>query len=217
MRALIAAAALVAVSLPAGAQQHGAGHDHAAAGLPAGWHGRVDRETQNIDEVRFMTMGSGYHIITGPHVILWDADRAATGEYRAAASFRQTKAPERLEGFGLFVGGRDLDGPGQDYLYFLARHDGRYMIRHRAGAEVHTLAEWTPHSAVNQATADAPATNLLAIEARVGEVRFLINDQLVHTLPRVAMLNTDGIVGLRVGHHLDVHVTDFMVQPFSSK
>jgi hypothetical protein len=157
---------------------------------------------------------SGYfHVKTGPHVILWNPDHAATGEYRASATFVQDRAPERLESFGILVGGRDLDGPGQDYLYLLARHDGRYMIRHRAGDEVHTLANWTETPAVREATADAAASNTLAIEARAGRVDFVINGTVVQSLERVPMLNTDGIAGLRVGHHLELRVRDFTIEP----
>lgn len=211
MRTIIMAVALLAAALPAAAQ-HAGGHGH-GGGLPDGWQGRVDSEAQQLADVQFMAMGAGYHIITGPHVILWRADQVAQGEYRAVASFRLTSAPERREGFGLLVGGRDLDQPTQDYLYFLARNDGSYMIRHRAGDEVHTLFDWTPHDAVVRATADTGATNTLAIEAHAGEVRFLINGTVVQTLQRVPMLNTDGIVGLRVGHHLNVHVPELSIQP----
>jgi hypothetical protein len=214
MRLLLASATLLCLAFPAlpAAAQH---HDHAAAGgaFPPGWQGRVDRPTQDIAEVRFMAMDDAFHVITGPHVILWHPERTATGAYRASATFVQERAPERLEGFGLLVGGQELDQPGQDYLYFLMRHDGRYMIRHRAGDEVHTLAPWTESPAVQRAGAETRASNTLAIETRTDSVVFLINDTVVHTLPRAAELNTDGIVGLRVGHHLDVHVRDFSIAP----
>src|SRR5690606_19790228 len=133
MRTWIVAAGLMTVALPAAAQHEG--HHEGAGTIAEGWQGRVDRETQRIEDVRFMAMGATFHAITGPHVVLWNPANAATGGYTATATFRQDRAPERPEGFGLIVGGRDLDGPGQDYLYFLIRHDGRFMVRHRAGSE----------------------------------------------------------------------------------
>jgi hypothetical protein len=213
MRLLLASTSLLCLMMPAlpVAAQH---HDHGAGGaFPPGWQGRVDRPTQDIADVRFMAMDQVFHVVTGPHVILWNADHTAAGEYRASATFVQERAPERLEGFGLLVGGQDLDQPGQDYLYFLMRHDGRYMIRHRAGDEVHTIAPWTEAAAIRRAGADARASNTLTIEARSDSVVFLVNDVVVQTLQRVPMLNTDGIVGLRVGHHLDVHVRDLTIEP----
>jgi hypothetical protein len=216
-RTLMAATALLAAAAPLAAQQHDAHHPagrHAAGGeFPEGWQGRVDRETQKIEDVRFMAMGSGFHVITGPHAILWNPAHSAQGAYTATATFAQTTAPERLEGYGLMVGGQQLDQPTQDYLYFLIRHDGSYMIRHRAGTEVHTLVNWTQHDAIRKATATDAASNVLAIDAGAQQVRFLINDQIVNTVDRVPMLNTNGIVGFRVGHHLDVHITNFAVNP----
>lgn len=216
MKMFLVAGALLAVALPAAAQQHDAHHasggHHAAGGeFPDGWQGRVDRANQQITDVRFMAMGSGFHAITGPHVVLWNPERRATGSYTASASFRQDRAPERREGFGLLVGGRDLNGAGQDYLYFLIRHDGSYMIRHRAGTEVHTLADWTQHDAIAKPTATDGASNTVAIESAADEVRFLVNGQVVNRLARVPMLNTDGVVGFRIGHHLDVHITEFAI------
>jgi hypothetical protein len=217
MRSLYAVLTLATLAVTAGpaAAQHEA---HAAGGeFPPGWQGRLDRPDQDIAGIRFMQMGDAFHIVTGPHVILWDATRVAHGEYRASATFVQERAPERLESFGILVGGRDLAGPAQDYLYFLVRHDGRYMIRHRAGDEVHTLAEWTEHDAVNRATADAAAENTLAIESHADRVVFRVNGTAVQSLDRVPMLNTDGIVGLRVGHHLDLHVRSLQVEPLPAQ
>jgi hypothetical protein len=216
MRRFMTAAALLLLAAPASAQQHDAHHaagsHHPAGGtFPTGWQGRVDRANQKIEDVQFMAMGETFHAITGAHAILWNPAHTATGAYTLAATFTQTKAPARLEGFGLLAGGRDLDQPGQDYLYFLIRHDGSYMVRHRAGTEVHTLADWTPHAAIRKATATEAASNTLAIESAANEVRFLVNGQAVHAIARVPMLNTNGLVGFRLGHHLDVRIADFAV------
>jgi hypothetical protein len=213
MRSILTTLALFVIALPAAAQQQPA--PPTAVALAEGWHGRVDRANQNIAEVQFAKMGDGFHVKTGPHVILWNAANTATGTYRASASFTQSTAPERLEGYGLLVGGRDLDKPTQDYLYFLIRHDGNFMIRHRAGEEVHTLMDWTASDAIVKPGAGTAATNTLDIEALPQQVRFLINGKEVHVLERVPMLNTEGIAGLRVGHHLDVHVGSFTIQPIA--
>lgn len=218
MRALLTAVIMLTVAMPAAAQHAGhggSGHHHAGGVFPDGWQARLDRDSEQLTDVRFMTMGDAFHIITGPHVILWNPARTASAEFRASGTFRQTRAPERPEGFGLIVGGRDLDAPAQDYLYFLVRHDGRFMVRHRAGTEVHTLVDWTEHAAIERAGPATAASNTLAIEARAGDVRFLVNGTVVQTFERMPMLNTDGMVGLRIGHHVDVHVEDLSVGPIS--
>lgn len=217
MRRIITAAVMLLLAAPAAAQQHAGhhasgGHHTAGGEFPEGWQGRVDRETQKLEDVRFMAMGSGFHAITGAHVIMWNPAHQGSGAYTATATFRQDRAPERLEGFGLMVGGQNLDQPSQDYLYFLIRHDGSYMVRHRAGTEVHTLAAWTPHAAIRKATAEEAASNTLGIAADSEGVRFLVNGTEVHRLARAPELNTDGLVGFRLGHHVDVHITDFTVE-----
>lgn len=209
MRMAIAAVAALLVAAPAAAQHEG----HGAGGLPAGWEARLDRANMNIADVKLMPMGGGLHVTTGPHVILWRPEQTARGNYTVAATFTQSKAPERLEGFGILAGGQNLKADNQDYLYFLARHDGSFMVRHRAGSEVHTLANWTKHDAIQKAGPSSSAKNTLAIEARESDVRFLVNGQVVYSLDRIPMLNTNGVVGLRVGHHLDVMVNDFAVKP----
>jgi hypothetical protein len=202
---------LSALAGPVTAQQ--AGQAQGAGRFPAGWQGRVDRATQDIADVQFMRMGAGFHAVTGPHVILWNPANTASGQYRASATFSQSRAPERLEGYGLLVGGQRLDRPDQDYLYFLIRHDGRFMVRHRAGDEVHTLADWTESPAIRQASATSGADNTIAIESLANRVNFVVNGTTVFSLERAPMLNTDGIAGFRVGHHLDVRMRDFAIQP----
>jgi hypothetical protein len=209
----LAVAAVAVTAAPAAAQHEGHG---AGGAFPAGWQGRVDRANQNIADVKFMTMGEAFHITTGPHVILWNPQHTAENTYRASVTYTQMKAPERLEGFGLIVGGQNLDAPNQDYLYFLIRHDGRYMVRHRAGDEVHTLAEWTESPAIRRATETERAENTVAIESLPGRVVFRVNGTEVHSLDRVPMLNTNGIVGFRIGHHLDMHVSQLKVEPIGN-
>src|SRR5690606_25703567 len=128
MRTMAGFVALLLAAAPAAAQHA----DHSAhgtgGGLPDGWHGRGDRPNQKLEDVRLMTMGSMLHAITGPHVILWRPDRTAAGAYTTSATFVQKKPAERLEGYGLMVGGRSLDAADQDYLYFLVRQDGSFMV-----------------------------------------------------------------------------------------
>ncbi|HEX5726143.1 MAG TPA: hypothetical protein VFX98_11795 [Longimicrobiaceae bacterium] len=217
MRTLIATLALVAAAAPLAAQHN---HGHAGApdprgGLPAGWHVRLDRADASLAGVSFAPMGGGFHATTGPAVILWRAADTGTGEYRATATFAQTRAPAHPEAYGLFIGGKELETAQQDYMYFLVRGDGKYLIKHRAGdAETHTIVDWTEHAAVNKQDAQGRASNTLTVEAGEFGVRFLANGtQVAEFLRRdVPYLSTDGIVGLRVNHNLDVHVSGFAVE-----
>jgi hypothetical protein len=167
--------------------------------LPDGWQARADRASAPMQNVKFVTMGDGYHVTLGPSVILYNPAQRAEGAYRARATFTQTKAPQHPEAYGLLVGGQNLDAANQDYLYFLVRGDGK-------------LVDWTEHAAITRADAAGKATHALAIEATAEVVRFLVNGAEVAKLPRAAQLNTDGVVGLRINHNLDVHVAGFGVE-----
>ena len=178
--------------------------------LPAGWSARVDKDAA-MTNVKFETMGpTGLHATTGPAVILWrEADKGA-GAFHTEATFTQTKAPQHAEAYGLFVGGKDLKGAGQAYTYFLVRQDGKFMVRTRTGAATANVVAWTDNAAVVKADAAGKATNKLEIAVAKGEVTFSVNGKAVHTMPAAAGA-TDGIVGLRVNHNLDVHIEKFGV------
>lgn len=216
MRTLIAAA-LLFTAAPLAAQDS----DRAAPGggsVPDGWRVTLDRANAKPEEVRFVAMGDGYHVTTGPAAVLWSPASTATGEYRARATFAQTKAPTHPEAYGLVLAAKDLAGAppqGPDYMYFLVRGDGQFMVRHRAGnGDLHDIIDWTEHAAIAKQDAQGRATNTLSAEAGAFGLRLMVNGQQVAEFLKanVPYLNTDGIVGLRVNHNLDVHVSGFAVE-----
>lgn len=220
MRTLILTLVLAVFAVPLAAQHTQHDPDNKVTGggeLPSGWHARPDKANASMADVKFVSMGDGYHATLGPAAIFYNPTNLATGAYRAQATFTQTKAPQHPEAYGLVLGGKNLDKDSQDYLYFLVRQDGKFLVKHRAGTETHTLLEWTEHPAVQKANAEGKATNALAVEVGADELRFLVNGTQVANLKRTANLNTDGIVGLRVNHNLDVHVSDFGVTPAAGR
>lgn len=183
--------------------------------LPGDWRSRPDLLNTRPDQLHFASMGDGVHATMGPAAIFYEPSRTAQGSFRAHASFTQTRATEHPEAYGLFVGGRDLESPRQSYLYFVVRQDGKYLIKHRTAGDVHTLVDWTEHPAIHTLArgATAPATNDLQVEVGPEQVRFLVNGTEVASIPRDARYPTDGVVGLRINHQLDVHVAAIGVEP----
>lgn len=184
----------------------------AGARLPGQWRSRPDAAATRPEFMRLVAMDGGLHATMGPSGVFFDSTRVARGAYRARASFTQTRRSEHPEALGLILGGQDLAGPGQSYLYFMVRQDGKYLIKHRAGSETHTLMDWTAHGAIRTVEGDSAATNALAVDVSAEGARFLVNGMEVVTLPRTVQLQTDGVVGLRINHNLDVHVADFGVE-----
>lgn len=215
MRTLILGLALAAAATPLAAQ---GGHNHdpdrpAAGGgtLAAGWQARADRgSTANL---KMVDMPPGWHVTTGPAVLLWRPADAASGEFTATATLHQTVAPTHPEAYGMFVAGSGLDS-NPDYLYFLIRGDGKYMVRHRAAnGELHTIVDWTENAAVRKQNAEGAASNTLVVEGGPWGVRFKVNGtQVGEWLKRdVPYLDAAGQIGLRVNHNLDVHVSTLTV------
>ena len=183
-----------------------------ADALPPGWTARPD-DGGDPSKIRFVTMEPGYHLTLGPASILYRAEDLAKGPFHTLATFHQMKKPRHPEGYGLFIGGKQLEGKNQTYTYFLVREDGAYLIKQRKGDSTSEVTKgWTPSSAVKRADAHGKATNLLEIDAKQDpkKVDFRINGQSVYSAPADRM-DLTGIVGLRVNHTLDVHIEGFAV------
>ena len=178
---------------------------------PADWKVRFDQPAPDT-AVYFVSMPPGWHITTGPAGILYNPKQVAQGEYRVESEVFLFPG-DRREGFGIFVGGEDLQGASQSYLYFLIRKDGSYLIKRRAGNQTHVIVPWTAHEAiVKHDGGEGTAKNVLAVESTADRILFFVNGQKVNSLPR-AEANVDGIVGLRVNHRLNIHVTSLEVTP----
>lgn len=187
-----------------------------AQAWPDGWEARPDQAGADLTEVEFVTMTPGWHVTTGPATILYDPAKTARGAFRVESETFLFDPRGRREAFGIFMGGRDLQGAGQEYLYFLLRPTGEFLIKRRTGANTSDVVGWTPHEAIvswaGRGDEAANAKNVLAVEAGTETVRFLVNGAEVATLPR-RDLSLDGVVGLRVNHMVDIHVTTLSVTP----
>jgi hypothetical protein len=213
MRSPLSTAALLAMLVaPLAAQNNDP--DKAAPGggaVPPGWTVRADKG--DAKTAKIVTMGKGLHVTTGPAIILYRGDTKGSGPFHTLATFTQTKPSEHAEGYGLLVGGQDLDGPGQKYLYFLVRQDGSYLIKRRDGEKTTDVSKgWVKHEAVKQPEGQGSSTNLLEVDNKrnPSRVTFLVNGQEVYGTDAKGMA-LDGIVGLRVNHNLDVHIDGFDV------
>lgn len=222
MRNTVIALAALAMAAPLAAQQQQAKEKDPtnaieAVPLPPGWAMRLD-DKDATKSAKFITMGPGFHVTSGGAAIYWRGSDAQKDDYTVSANFRQTKKivghGDKGEAYGLFVAGRDLsDAAKESYLYFEVRQDGNYLIKHRAGNDVHTLADWTPSTAIHKFDDMPNAANDVAIKVASDSVRFLVNGTQVQALPRGAMLgDMSGQVGVRVNHNLDVHVANFGVK-----
>jgi len=199
MRWTLSFAMLAALNLPLTAQ-----------GLPAGWSARADRNAP-LSGLKFSAMGDGWHFTTGPAVIVWRAADATTGALHTEATFTQTKAPAHPEAYGLFIAGKNLNDSTFTYTYFITRGDGKFMVRGMAGGKTSPIVDWTDNAALVKQDSAGKATNKLEIAVgKDGKVSFKANGKEVHSMA-AAPGAMAGIVGMRVNHSLDVHVSGFVV------
>ncbi len=198
---LAAAAALVLPAYaPASAQQFD---------RPEGWLVRFDDDRAVEEDLEsFVSMPPGWHVTSGPAAIYWHPEQVASGRYRVEMEVYLFDPGARREAFGIFVGGRDLEGADQAYAYFLIRNGGEFIVKRRAGADAPTLEPWTAHRAVRSYTDrgdEASVRNVLAVDVDEKRVRFLVNGEEVWNGPR-GDLPLDGTYGFRINHGLNLHV-----------
>src|SRR5256885_2829639 len=213
---MLPAAAVFFFFHPAGQLAAQADPDHPVAGggtIPAGGHVRTEPNRQSgqpasLENVKFSNMGDGLHTTVGPAAIYWRDRDTISGNYHVVAKMTQMKNPAHPEAFGIFIGGKNLADSGQTYTYFLVRPiDGMYSIRRRSAYMTRPTAvvEWTASDAVTKADTSGRAMNELSIQVQGGKAKFMVNGKEVYTAD-AASVDTNGVVGYRVNHNLDVHL-----------
>src|SRR3954464_1446086 len=105
-----------------------------AAQTPAGWKQRLDRSTSASDpdaagDVKFVTMGNGFHATNPKAAVYWNPSNTASGAYTLKGAFTLVKPSGHNNYYGLVVGGSDLEGPQQSYLYFVIAQNGTWLIK----------------------------------------------------------------------------------------
>ena len=191
--------------------------------VPEGWMYRLDKPNDAVKLVSegdsthanifFVNMTPGWHVTTGPAAILYHPALKAEGNYKVRATIHLFPTGKRNEAYGIFVGGNSLDADDQSYLYFVLRNSGEYLIKRRDGTSTSNVTEWTASPAVVRNTAEEGSVkNVLALDVRDDTIDYFLNGEKVASTPREG-LPTEGVVGLRINHHLNVHVSELKVAP----
>lgn len=179
--------------------------------IPAGYTARTDKSDAPISGASYTASGGAWEVRTGPPHIIYAAKDTASGNYTVSATVEQLEAPTHPEAYGLFIGGRDLDGPGQTYTYFLVRGGGDLMVRVREGDKTRDVIKWTPNADVPKADASGKGTYALAATVAGDAVKFSVNGKEVASVAK-AGLPTDGIAGMRINHNLHVRATPVAIK-----
>jgi len=189
-----------------------------AAQAPPGWQVRIDAsqsasDPDDVPDLKVMAMGKGFHVTGGPAGTFWNPANRVAGNFTAKATFNLMKPSGHVNYYGLVFGGEALEGAKQKYVYFMVAQNGTYIIRARTGENVQDVRASTAHAAIRRPGADGRSTNALEVRVAGSTISYVVNGMVVHTTPKSGVTAaTDGIVGVRVNHVLDVHVDGFDVQ-----
>ena len=187
------------------------------AQTPKGWKMRVDRSAAAADpdapgDIKFVTMGSGYHATNPQAAVYFNPANTATGNYTLKGTFTLMKPSGHNNYYGLVFGGSGLEGAQQSYLYFVIAQNGTWLIKSRNGDATSTVSPKTPNDAVKKPEADGKSTNALEVRVAPEKIDFVVNGTVVHSEPKSgATAKTDGIYGIRVNHLLEVQVDGLAV------
>jgi len=191
--------------------------DELEGSRPGGWEVLTDELGADTTAITFVAMEPGFHLTTGPAALFYDRGNTARGTYRAEASIHLFAPEGDVGGFGLFVGGDDLDGSYQTYTALLLRASGEFsVVRQLSFTSSETLLDWTDHEAVlgwaDRSTDAQTVENALAIEVGEDEMVFFVNGREVGRTPRTSQ-GAEGIAGLRVEDGVNLHITGFGIEP----
>jgi hypothetical protein len=186
------------------------------AQAPKGWKMRVDRSTSASDPdapgaIKFVTEGTGVHATNPTAAIYWNPANTATGTYSIKATFKLMKPSGHTNYYGLIFGGADLEGPNQNYIYFMVAQDGTWLIKRRDNdTTTPSVSAKTPSDVVQKPGADGTSVNALEVRVLADKIEYVVNGTVVTTTPKTGMTaKTDGIYGLRVNHLLEMQIDGF--------
>jgi hypothetical protein len=219
----VVAAALLVPAVPGAQQQQDANRKVAGGGIMVpGWQGMIDpRDKTNgesINNSKFAADGNAFHLTVGPASVYWNPKNVATGSYTVKANFYEPKQlNDHAHPYGVFIAGKNLDSPTQEYLYCAAYGTGTYIVRGFNGATVvqYSGRRGVAHDAISKFGADGSVRQEVAIRVTPDQVSCLVNGTAVASYPKSEIVaagklsSTDGIFGIRSAHNTDVVVTNF--------
>ena len=196
MRALFLLAALAVAPAPVFSQ----------ASRPEGWRVRTDAGAPD-SSVAYDRMPPGWHITTGPASILFDPANQARGRFAVEAEIHLFPG-QGNEGFGVFIGGTNLQAAAESWTAFLITRDGSATIERRQNGSTTVLYPPTKGASIKpHAGGEGTALNTIRVLVQGDSAVFSANGQRL-TAISVRDLPLEGTFGFRVGKNVNLHVTN---------
>ena len=192
------------------------------AQAPPGWLVRSDNSTSASDpdapgDIKFVARGAGFHATDPRAAVFWNPANTITGDYLLKGTFTLLEPSNHTNYYGLVFGGSQLEGPAQQYIYFLVAQDGTWLVKRRDGdATTETILPKTASNAVKKPDASGRSVNVLEVRVAGASIEFIVNGTVVNRWSGAARaVKTQGTYGIRVNHFLDVQIDGFGASPGS--
>jgi len=174
-----------------------------SAQLPAGWKVLPDASSYDTSSA-YVQMPPGWHLAAkGSGATVYDPSFMATGRYGlewTAYVFPNTKGD-----FGLFIGGKGLEGPEPTFLSVYLTVEGTVRVSQRVGRVSRIVVPATPVGSFVKPLGEEPGLNTLRITVEADSVRINVNGQRAAAFARGP--EADGLFGFRVGDGANLHVS----------
>jgi hypothetical protein len=219
------AAALIIWAIPSMPAARGQDADKKVAGggvTVKGWQGKVDsgnRQGLAITDSKLVPEGSGMRLMTGAAALYWNPANLGKGDFSVKATFDEAKQSyNHPHPYGVFIGGKGLDGDQPQALYCAAYRSGNYIVRGFSGGKPFGIVQKpTPNDAIAKGAADAPVKQEVVMRVSGDKVECTVNGASVWSATKADVTgagkldSTDGITGIRVSHNSDALVSNFAV------
>lgn len=177
----------------------------AQATRPAGWKVRTDSGAPET-AVAHQQMPPGWHITTGPAAILYDPVNQGRGRYAIEAEIFLFPG-DTNEGFGVFLGGSNLEAPGASWTAFLITRDGNALVEKRAYDATSVIYPATRATSVKPHPGQGTSHNIIRVLVQGDSVIFSANGERITALPSQG-LSLEGTFGFRVGNQVNLHISN---------
>ncbi len=210
-------------SMPAARGRQDADKKVAGGGVTVkGWQGKVDsgnRQGLAITDSKLAPEGSGMRLMTGAAALYWNPANVGKGDFSVKATFDEAKQSyNHPHPYGVFIGGKGLDGDQPQALYCAAYRSGNYIVRGFSGGKPFGIVQKpTPNDAIAKGAADAPVKQEVVMRVSGDKVECTVNGASVWSATKADVTgagkldSTDGITGIRVSHNSDALVSNFAV------
>ena len=210
-------------AVPTAQPQQDADKKVAGGGITVkGWQGRVDsgnRQNLAITDSKLAPEGSAMRLMTGAAALYWNPANMGKGDFSVKATFDEPKQSyNHPHPYGVFIGGKGLDGDAPQALYCAAYRSGNFIVRGFSGGKPFGIVQKpTPNDAIAKGAADAPVKQEVTLRVSGDKVECTVNGTSVWSAAKADVVgegkldSTDGVTGIRVSHNSDALVTNFAV------